>query len=946
MLKNYLKRQQRKLSKRAKALSYDSLEPRQLLTTFYVDASTGIDSNAGTEAAPLASYLPFVSAYGQSDSNIGRIELQPGDEVVFAAGTYDETFQLPGSDVNHGFRLRNVHGTETAPITLRSEDGAILRAEAENGSEVTKLELFDTSHFVIEGFEVTGMGTGIQITNSHDVLIEDNWIHDIEGQASSIIAGLAISGSADVEATANLIHDNYDRSTPAFNSYNVEFDENTGYVVFHNNYVFNTQDNINTGTGPGVKHDGEGLLEIHHNVIRNAANAGIALDTRLASVHHNLVLNSEAFWLVPNESISANEELHDIRVFNNTIIDQTAGDRVGGGLNFSARVQDSEGSIKFDDNIIVDLDQQGQGQGILNISPYGSNEEYDFWVGSGRIQSDGNVYFNPNHTPVFDVYSAQSRGDLGSQLSFEQWQQLGFDPNGTVADPQLNQVFQPLNQNASNAGWYVDDLSRLTVLPPNDLSALLEGQEIVLEIVRSGKDVDLSNQVVVTLQTSNDSLLELPETVTFEAGQSTARFTVRANQVIPPDQVQAVRVWGESAEIENSLATWLRLEDNPDASPVARSIIVQQSSGDTVVSESGEEASDEISIRLNAQPSSNVVLSITHSESDEVSLDRQQLVFTPANWNTPQQIVVSGISDGIVDGDQEIILEIQVVGAESDVQWRATETSFVTVRSIDVDTVTEKPQSYQNGILTLPGGEQETVTLDFEFTTRLAQYNNELGLIVLDTDGQVNGIAPSDPRFARTALQRENSVQTIFASGENQGAQTQVSLPGGSQLVFFLIQNATREKYLTFNANHIPARQPVVFFSAVEANLDNFDHVRTTFSDQRSAKFAWEDLIGGGDQSFTDAVIELNIGIPAPADTLEVPPVSPPAAPVNPLHNYSLSGDVDGDGQVTIRDVLHTFQVVRRGKQISGLFPDINNDDKIDFRDIHAVFDEFFKTFR
>ena len=62
--------------------------------TFYVDASTGSDSNPGTQAAPLASYLPFVSAYGQSDSNIGRIELQPGDEVVLLAGVYDETFQL------------------------------------------------------------------------------------------------------------------------------------------------------------------------------------------------------------------------------------------------------------------------------------------------------------------------------------------------------------------------------------------------------------------------------------------------------------------------------------------------------------------------------------------------------------------------------------------------------------------------------------------------------------------------------------------------------------------------------------------------------------------------------------------------------------------------------------------------------------------------------------
>ena len=537
--------------------------------TFYVDASTGSDSNPGTQAAPLASYLPFVSAYGQSDSNIGRIELQPSDEVVFLAGVYDETFQLPGSNVNHGFRLRNVHGTETAPITLRAKDGVVLRADAADGSEVTKLELFDVSHFVVEGFEVTGLGTGIQIFNSHDVLVKENWIHDIDGQASSIIAGLAISASTDVEATGNLIHDNYDRSTPAFNSYNVEFDENTGYVEFHNNYVFNSADNIRTGTGPGVKHDGEGLLEIHHNVIRNAPNAGIALDTRLASVHHNLVLNSEALWLVPNESIIANEELHDIRVFNNTIVDQATGDRVGGGLNFSARVQDSEGSIRFNDNIIVDLDQQGQGQGILNISPYGSNEEYDFWVESGRFEADGNVYFNPNHTPVFDVYSAQSRGDLGAQYSFEQWQQLGFDPNGAVADPQFNQLFEPLNRLARNAGWYAGEQSRLTLFATDQTDSVViapqvsEGQSQAFTLRRSGDDFGaLSQTLTVSLQSSAPDQIELPATLTFLAGQSELQFEA----VIQPDSAlegeRAERISAEAAGTVFNVDAWLRISDS------------------------------------------------------------------------------------------------------------------------------------------------------------------------------------------------------------------------------------------------------------------------------------------------------------------------------------------------------------------------------------------------
>lgn len=943
-------------SVRRSNLDYGVLEPRQLLTTFYVDATAGSDANPGTEAAPLASYLPFVSAYGQEDPNVGRIGLQPGDEVVFAAGTYDETFRLPGSNIDHGFRLRNVHGTEADPIILRGEDGVVLNAQAANGAEVTKLELFDASHFVIEGFEVTGLGTGIQITNSQDILVQENWIHDIEGQASSIIAGLAVSASSDIEATANLIHDNYDRSTAAFNSYNVEFDENTGYVEFHNNYVFNTNDNIRTGTGPGVKHDGEGLLEIHSNVIRNAANAGIALDTRLVSVHHNLVLNSEAFWLIPNESISANEELHDVRVFNNTIVDQTQGDRVGGGLNFSARVQDADASINFNDNIVVDLDQQGLAQGILNIAPYGSDAEYEFWVESGRIQAEGNVYFNPNFEPVFDVSSAASRGELGGLLSFEQWQELGFDANGISENPQLDTVFLPNNPDAIGAGWYADDASRLTILPPADLGPLAQGEQVVLQVVRSGDDVDLSTRQVVTLRASDDSLLELPSSVTFAPGQSTVSFTVQATEAMRNDTIQATRIWAEAPGIEDSLSTWLRVDGGSATTPVEPvtpaeptgptapiaipAIVVQQTDGNTVVAESGENVNDSFAISLSTRPTSNVVINIGISDSQEVSVDKTRLVFTPSNWNQPQTVVVSGVADGVVDGDQSSRLEISISDSESALEWAATESLEVSVNTLDTDVAEAEPDGYRNGILTLPGDHDETVNLDFEFTTRLAQFDNELGLIVLDTDGTIDGVAPGDTRFAEIALRNSDAVRTVFASGETVGARQQLSFAGGSQIIFFLIQNASREQFLQANPTNRLSGNPVAFFSTVESNRDGFDHVRATHPSDGAIEIAWEDIVVGGDRSFTDAVINLSIAIETPS----APPLDPPPEPSNPIHNAALPGDVDGDGRLTIRDVFFAFDAVRNSRRIPGFMPDVNNDGEVDLQDVRSAWDKFFEA--
>ena len=861
-LTNFVRRTAAIRKNRRQRLGYETLETRQLLATYYVDASTGSDSNTGSHAAPFESYLPFVSAYGQDDPNVGRIELQAGDEVVFAAGEYDDTFRLPGSSVDHGFRLRGINGTSDAPIVLRGEPGAVFAGTAPDGGEFTKINLFDTSHVVIEGFEVTGFGTGIQISESSDILVRENYIHDIDGDSRAIIAGLAISQSSNVEATENLIHDNYDRSTPAFNSYNVEFDENTGYVEFHNNYVFNTGDNVRTGTGPGVKHDGEGLLEIHHNVIRNAANAGIALDTRLAYVHNNLVIDSEALWLVPNESIVANEELHDINISNNTIVDQTAGDRVGGGLNFAARVQESEGSIRFDNNIVVDLDQQGQSQGILNIAPYGSNEEYRFWVESGRIQADGNVYFNPNHDARFDVFSADSRGDLGELYSFSQWQELGFDRNGALADPELDNTFASLNPEASQAGWYSGETRRLTVLA-SDNNIIEEGGSTTITVTRSGDDLNLAARQTVNLSASVADAIDLPDSITFEPGQRSITIEVTNRLLGDDSSPAAVRISATAAGFENNVSSWLRLLEG------------SEQSADPV--NNGENNSDTPAVPRPEPPTG------TESEVPQPESPEQM---------TPEVIATTS--------------------------------------------------SYENGILTLPSTTDDTIAIEFDFTQRLAQFNNELGLAVVQADGSIDGVSPEDADYTRRALE---SGTTLFAKGAGAGDTTTAQVPGGSRVIFYIIQNASKSEVLAANPENQLNAGPLVFFSNVDANPDQFDHVNVRSEETNQFQFGWEDLVNGGDQSYTDAVIDLRIdpqGVSdKPNDEAEPsqPPVETPVAPSVPLHNELQPGDVDQDGEVTLRDAVFVFWTIQnRETESDRLFlADVNGDGFVNFDDIIGV---------
>ena len=59
-----------------------------------------------------------------------------------------------------------------------------------------------------------------------------------------------------------------------------------------------------------------------------------------------------------------------------------------------------------------------------------------------------------------------------------------------------------------------------------------------------------------------------------------------------------------------------------------------------------------ISAVLNRQPTADVTLPLRVSDTTEVQLNRTNIVFTSQNFNVPQTILVTGINDNLVDGNQ------------------------------------------------------------------------------------------------------------------------------------------------------------------------------------------------------------------------------------------------------------------------------------------------------
>ena len=111
-------------------LGSNAVNVLQADTTYYVDAIAGDDPSQGTAEQPFKTYLPFVWTYGERNPDIGKITLQPGDEVVFRKGVYSATYQTP-TDVS----INNYRG-----LYIRGIAGSVTEAKASSGTVVALIE--------------------------------------------------------------------------------------------------------------------------------------------------------------------------------------------------------------------------------------------------------------------------------------------------------------------------------------------------------------------------------------------------------------------------------------------------------------------------------------------------------------------------------------------------------------------------------------------------------------------------------------------------------------------------------------------------------------------------------------------------------------------------------------------------------------------------------------
>ena len=109
---------------------------------------------------------------------------------------------------------------------------------------------------------------------------------------------------------------------------------------------------------------------------------------------------------------------------------------------------------------------------------------------------------------------------------------------------------------------------------------------------------------------------------------------------------------------------------------------VSEPDGSTTVTEAG--GTDTFTVVLNAQPNTDVILSITSSDTGEATVTTS-LTFTSANWDTAQVVTVTGVDDSFIDGTVNSTVTISVVDASSDDSFDPLADQTVSVSTTDDD---------------------------------------------------------------------------------------------------------------------------------------------------------------------------------------------------------------------------------------------------------------------
>lgn len=90
------------------------------------------------------------------------------------------------------------------------------------------------------------------------------------------------------------------------------------------------------------------------------------------------------------------------------------------------------------------------------------------------------------------------------------------------------------------------------------------------------------------------------------------------------------------------------------------------------------------SVVLDALPLADVTIPVTSGDTGEITASTAALVFTTANWDTPQIVTLTGVDDFVADGDQPVTIDLGAIDS-TDAAYAALTLADLTATNLDDD---------------------------------------------------------------------------------------------------------------------------------------------------------------------------------------------------------------------------------------------------------------------
>ncbi len=187
------------------------------------------------------------------------------------------------------------------------------------------------------------------------------------------------------------------------------------------------------------------------------------------------------------------------------------------------------------------------------------------------------------------------------------------------------------------------------------------------------------------------------------------------------------------------------------------SITVSPTSG-LVTGEGGVNAT--FTVVLTQQPTANVTISLSSSDTTEGTVSPASLTFTSANFSTPQTVTVFGVNDAILDGNIAYTI-ITGAAVSADPNYNGMDPSDVSVTNNDNDQNLVNITTSTTNLYTSEAG--GTITMNFVLSAQPTA-NVDVGPFTVDIPAEAS-ISPASPGVLTFTTANWNTPQSITITG-------------------------------------------------------------------------------------------------------------------------------------------------------------------------------------